>query len=201
MVEQGEVLSPGSAEVAHNLSNADHTQALVEHGADTHGELAFMGLGPGQFVSMAMGVFILILLLKKVPALIGKGLDGKIAQIREQLDEAARLRAEAEALKAEYKAKIASAEKDAAAMRDSAEEEAKQLVADAKDEAVALVARRKKMAEDKIGAAERAAIAEVRAKVASAATVAAASLIAEHHDAKADKGLVDAMIAKVGTAH
>jgi len=196
-----EHLSPGSAEVAQNLANADHTQALVAHGAETHGELAFMGLGPGQFVSLAMAAFLLILLIKKVPSLIGKGLDGKIAQIREQLDEASRLRAEAEALKAEYQAKIASAEKDAAAMRASAEEEAKQLLADAKTEATALVDRRKKMAEEKIAAAERAAIADVRARAASAATAAAVTLIAEHHDAKADKSLVDAVIAKVGTAH
>ena len=194
-------LDNGSAMVAHNLAEADHTQAMVEHGAETHGELAFMGLGPVQFVSLAMAVFIVILLVKKVPALIARGLDGKIAQIREQLDEAAKLRAEAEALKAEYQARMASAEKDAAAMRASAGEEAKQLIADAKVEATALVARRKKMAEDKIAAAERTAVAEVRAKAASAATAAAAALIAEHHDAKADKGLVDAMIAKVGTAH
>ncbi len=196
-----EHLSPGSAEVAQNLANADHTQALVAHGAETHGELAFMGIGPGQFVSLAMAVFILILLIKKVPALIGKGLDGKIAQIREQLDEASRLRAEAEALKAEYQAKIASAEKDAAAMRASAEEEAKQLLVDAGTEATALVARRKKMAEEKIAAAERAAVADVRARAASAATAAAAALITQHHDAKADQSLVDAVIAKVGTAH
>ncbi|WP_443971524.1 F0F1 ATP synthase subunit B family protein [Sphingobium sp. CR28] len=196
-----EHLSPGSAEVAQNLANADHTQALVAHGAETHGELAFMGLGPGQFVSLAMAVFILILLIKKVPSLIGKGLDSKIAQIREQLDEASRLRAEAEALKAEYQAKIASAEKDAAAMRASAEEEAKQLLVDAGTEATALVARRKKMAEEKIAAAERAAVADVRARAASAATAAAAALITQHHDAKADQSLVDAVIAKVGTAH
>ena len=196
-----EHLSPGSAEVAQNLANADHTQALVAHGAETHGELAFMGLGPGQFVSLAMAVFILILLMKKVPSLIGKGLDSKIAQIREQLDEASRLRAEAEALKAEYQAKIASAEKDAAAMRASAEEEAKQLLVDAGTEATALVARRKKMAEEKIAAAERAAVADVRARAASAATAAAAALITQHHDAKADQSLVDAVIAEVGTAH
>jgi F-type H+-transporting ATPase subunit b len=196
-----EHLSPGSAEVAQNLANADHTQALVAHGAETHGELAFMGIGPGQFVSLAMAVFILILLIKKVPALIGKGLDSKIAQIREQLDEASRLRAEADALKAEYQAKIASAEKDAAAMRASAEEEAKQLLVDAGTEATALVARRKKMAEEKIAAAERAAVADVRARAASAATAAAAALITQHHDAKADQSLVDAVIAKVGTAH
>lgn len=201
MANHSEYMDEGSALVAENLANADHAQALVAHGAETHGELNFAGLGPGQFVSLAMAVFIIILLVKKVPALIGKGLDGKIAQIRQQLDEASRLRAEAEALKAEYQAKIVSAEKDTAAMREAAAAEAKDLLEDAKAEAIALVARRQKMAEDKIGAAERAAVAEVRAKAASAATAAAASLIADHYDAKADKTLVDSVIAKVATAH
>ena len=201
MVESSEHMSPGSEQVAQNLANADHTQALVEHGAETHGELALMGMGPGVFVSLAMAAFIIILLVKKVPALIAGALDGRIAAIRSQLDEASKLRAEAEALKAEYQAKIASAETDAAQMRASAEDEAKQLIADAKADVAALVTRRKKMAEDKIAAAERTAIADVRARAAAAATAAAQALIVENHTAKADKTLVDAMIGKVSSAH
>jgi len=54
------------------------------------------------------------------------------------------------------------------------------------------------MAEDKIAAAERAAVAEVRAKAADAATRAAASIIAETHGAGADKPLVDKAIAGLG---
>jgi len=54
------------------------------------------------------------------------------------------------------------------------------------------------MAEDKIAAAERAAIAEVRAKAAEAATKAAAALIAERNDADSDKVLVDKAIAALG---
>ena len=64
-------------------------------------------------------------------------------------------------------------------------------------EAEALVKRRQKMAEEKIAAAERSAIADVRARAASAATAAAAALIKQTHDAKADKGLVDEAIGKL----
>jgi len=51
------------------------------------------------------------------------------------------------------------------------------------------------MAEDKIGAAERAAVAEVRAKAADVATRAATSIIADSHGAAADAKLVDKTIA------
>jgi F-type H+-transporting ATPase subunit b len=54
------------------------------------------------------------------------------------------------------------------------------------------------MAEDKIAAAERGAIAEVRARAASAASAAAAALIAERNDAKSDKVLVDQAIEGLG---
>jgi F-type H+-transporting ATPase subunit b len=152
------------------------------------------GFDATVYVSIAMLVFLGILLWKKVPAMIAASLDGKIAAIRQQLAEAETLRKEAEALKAEYTAKIAGAEAEAAAMRARAEAEAAVMVDKAKADTTALIARRKKMAEDRIGAAEAAALSEVRAAAARAATEAAATLIAAKHDAAADKGLVDTAI-------
>jgi F-type H+-transporting ATPase subunit b len=202
-----EHLDNASQAVAHNLDQADKVQGLdgsVHAATEAHGGPAAHGPEPKAlamdataWVSLAMLVFIAVLLWKKVPALLGGALDKKIATIRSQLDEAAKLRAEAEALKAEYQAKIAAAAKDADAMRAAAEEEAADLIKAAKAESEALVKRRQKMAEDKIGAAERAAIADVRAKAATAATAAAAALIKQTHDAKADKGLVDDVISKL----
>ena len=196
-----------STAAEHNLDQADKVETLkgdVHAATEAHGGPAaheagptLFGLNGGALVSLAMLVFLGILLWKKVPGLIGKALDNSIASIRTQLDEAAKLRAEAEALKAEYQAKIAAAAKDAEAMRAAAEEEAADLIKAAQAEAEALVARRQKMAEDKIDAAERAAIAEVRRRAATAATAAAATLIGQVHDAKADKGLVDETIGKL----
>jgi len=53
------------------------------------------------------------------------------------------------------------------------------------------------MAEAKIAGAERTALAEIRARAATAATDAAHQLIAERHDASADKPLVDQAIAGI----
>ena len=161
------------------------------------GEASFFGLDAPFFVSLAMIVVIAIILAKKVPAIIAGALDRKIASIRSNLDEAKRLRAEAEALRAEYEAKAAAAAQEAEHIRAHASAEADALLAKARMDADALVERRARMAEDRIGAAERAALAEVRAKAATAATTAAAQLIAERLDAGGDKALVDKTISRL----
>ncbi len=152
-------------------------------------------LTPTSFVALAMIAVFALMIWKKVPGAIGKALDGKIAEIRDQLDEAKALRAEAEALKQEYEAKAAAATSEAAAMVERAKAESKAIVAKAKKDAEALVERRTQMAESKIAAEERAAIDEVRAVAAKAATAAATRLIAERSDARSDKALVDEAIA------
>lgn len=167
-------------------------------GEPAHAEAkAFGVLDAPFFVAASMLAVIAIMLWKRVPAVIGGALDRKIAGIRTQLDEAKTLRAEAEALKAEYAAKSAAAAGEADAIRAHAAQEADALLAQARVDADALVERRAKMAEDKIGAAERQALADVRARAARAATAAAASLIASSHGADADKALIDRTIARL----
>ncbi|MGA9580676.1 MAG: F0F1 ATP synthase subunit B [Allosphingosinicella sp.] len=164
-------------------------------GAPEHHELpTALGLDAPQWIALAMVVVFAILLWKRVPALIGKALDVKIAAIRSQLDEASQLRSEAESIKAEYEAKAASADAEAAALLARAQVEAEGIVRQAETDASALVERRGRMAEDKIAAAERSALDQVRAKAAAAAAAAAASLIREKLDAGADKALVDRTI-------
>lgn len=186
---------------------AEHSNDMVAT-TEAHGGPAEHGVDPTAFsmdatgwVSLAMAILIGILIWKKVPAAIGGILDKQIAEIRGQLEEASKLRKEAEALKAEYEAKIASAAKDADALRARAQEDAAQVVEDAKTHAAELIARRQKMAEDKIASAERAAIADIRAQTVRAATAAAAALIGQKHDAKADAAMVDEAIKQLNSTH
>jgi F-type H+-transporting ATPase subunit b len=170
---------------------------MLASAADGHAEPAALGLDSYQWVGLAMLLLIAVMVWKKVPGMITGGLDAKIAEIAKQLDEAKGLRAEAESLRDEYVAKIAAAEKDAAAMREGAQAEADALVAKARSDSEAMVARRQKMAEDKIAAAEREAVAEVKAKVVAAAAAASAKLIAAKHDSDADRLLADEVIASL----
>ena len=160
-------------------------------------EPTFLGLDPGGWVALAMLAVFAILLIKKVPAAIGRALDSKIELIRNQLTEAESLRKEAEALKAEYEAKSASADKDREALLERAKHEADEIVAKAKTDAEALIERRTRMAEDKIAAEERLAVEQLRATAADAAAKAAARLIAERQDDVTDAKLVDQAIKEI----
>lgn len=175
-----------------------HSLTVATGTTELHHEPSAFGISAPGFVAASMIVVILIMLWQKVPALIAGMLDARIATIRTQLDEASRLRAEAEKQLAEAKARNAASAGDAAAIIAHAEAEAKQMLAKAESDSAELVSRRRKMAEDKISAAERTAIAEVRAKAADVAARASAAIIAEKHDAKADKPLIDQTIAGLG---
>lgn len=162
-----------------------------------YAEPAVLGLDSYQWVALAMTVLIGVFVWKKVPGLIAGGLDARIAEIRHQLDEARALREEAEALRNEYAAKIAGAQKDAEAMLEGARREADAILQRAEAESDAMVARRQRMAEDKIAAAEREAIAEVKARAVTAAAAASRKLIAQRHDEAADQRLADEIIASL----
>ena len=188
-VTQPEVFATNKAEV------------LVEEGhggAPTHAAPELLGLAPYQWVSIAMLLLLLIAFFgAKVHKTITGGLDNKIQAIKDQLDEAKQLRAEAEALREEYAGKIKAAESDAEAMLASARHEADAIRAKADSDSKAMVARRQRMAEDKIAAAEREAIDEVRARAANAAAAASRKLIAENYGAEADRALADRVIAGI----
>jgi len=177
---------------------ADVITFLAAAGAEAHAEPSTLGLTITAWVSLAMLVLVAIVLWRRVPAAIGASLDKRIGEIRSELDAAKELRAEAERLRGEYEARLAAAAADAEAMKARAQAEAETLLANAEADTQALIARRQQMATDKIAAAERTAIAEIRAKVARAASEAAATLIAENHDASADQALVDATVAQLG---
>lgn len=175
------------------VKTMEHTGAT-----ELHHEMAFLGITPPMFVALSMLVVIAIMIWQKVPKMIAGMLDSRIATIRGQLEEASKLRAEAEAQLAEAKARNAASAGDAAAIVAHAEAEAAAMLAKAEADLTDLIARRQTMAEDKIAGAERTAIAEVRARAADAATRAASTIIAQRHGAEADKTLVDRTIAGLG---
>lgn len=173
------------------------TLILAAAGAAHHDEHGptLLGLSAEGWVYVGLTIFILLaIFVAKAPQRITQALDARIADTRRQLDEAARLRAEAEALLADAKARSDASAGDAAAIIAQAEAEAQAMLAKAESDANDLVARRTKMAEDKIAAAERGAIAEVRAVAARAAATAAGAIIAGQHGADADRALVDRTI-------
>jgi F-type H+-transporting ATPase subunit b len=108
-----------------------------------------------------------------------KTLDHRSERIRAELDDARRLKEEATKLLAEYKARHASAEREAQDIIASAKAEAERIAAEAKAKMEDFVARRTKTAEGKIALAEAQAMADVRAAAAEAAVTAATTILSQ----------------------
>jgi F-type H+-transporting ATPase subunit b len=125
------------------------------------------------WVFVAFILFVGLVSYYRLHSKIASALDKRSDRIRADLVEAARLRAEAEALLASFQKKKAEAEAEAAAILKQAEVEAEIIAKEAHERVAEFIRRRTKQAEEKIGAAETAATAQVRAAAADAATKAA----------------------------
>lgn len=142
-------------------------------------------------------IFLGLMVYVKVPKMIGKSLDDRATRIRDELEQARRLREEAQQLLAEYQRKRKEAEREAEEIVESARHEAEMLVREAKQKTEEYVARRTALAEQKIGQAERDAVNEVRARAVDIAVEAARSVLAAKVDSKADADLFKASVAEL----
>ena len=106
-------------------------------------------------------------------------LDHRSARIKAELDDARRLKDEAAKVLAEYKARRASAEREAEEIVTGARAEAERIATEAKAKMEDFVARRTKTAESKIALAEAQALADVRAAAADAAIAAASTVLSK----------------------
>ena len=129
------------------------------------------------WVAIAFVIFLGLLVYLGAHRRVIDGIDQRQARIKTELDEARRLREEAQALLAEYQRKHGEADREAEAIIASANVEAERLAAEGKARMEDFVTRRTKMAETKIAQAEAQALAEVRSAAADAAVAAAAKIL------------------------
>ncbi|MDG1995594.1 MAG: hypothetical protein P8J14_03800 [Emcibacteraceae bacterium] len=140
---------------------------------------------PATWVSLAITVFFLLIIWKKIPSIFAKMLDDRSQEIGDQLENAKSLRDEAAALLAKYESDQRAAEKQAADLLENAQAEVKQMVADSKVQSEEMTKRRSEVAEQKIAQAQAAALKEIRLLTVQVATSAARDLI-EKNLKKAD---------------
>ena len=172
------------------LSTAiDSAPATTDHNAAwLHNEYTWIGL------AFAITVFLFIRYL--VPT-INKALDARAEKIHDQLEQANRLRAEAQALLASYKAEqeamlnqaeeiVATAKRDAAAMRTQAAAELK-----------SALDRRTAQAHEKIARAEAEAVASIRTRIVESATESARSILAAQAAGAADEHAITRAISAI----
>ena len=128
---------------------------------------------------------------------LNKGLDERSARIKADLDEAQRLRNEAQTLLADYKKKQQEAARETTAILAHAREEAELFRKEATANLGAALARRERMALDKISQAEVQAVAEVRSQAVDLAVAAAERILQQQMAGPRAGSLVDQAISEL----
>ncbi len=154
---------------------------------------------PRTWVGLAFILFV-VLFGRRLWQALAAMLDARTASVRASLDEAARLRQEAEAMLRDAEARRTAALEDAQRLLEGAKTQAANVAAAAAAEAETSARRREQMAIDRIAAAEKAAVDEVRLTAADVATAAARQLLAQGMAAEADTRLIDHAISQLPTA-
>jgi F-type H+-transporting ATPase subunit b len=134
------------------------------------------------------------ILIWKAKDQVASGLDARARTIRQQLDEAKRLREEAEAMLAEYQRKQRDAIAEAQEIVVQAQAEAERVAKQAEIDLEAAIKRREEQARDKITQAEVKALAEVRGVAVDVAIEAVRVLLAETLDQTHGARLIDQAI-------
>lgn len=141
---------------------------------------------PSTWVSIFLFLFLGILIWQKVPDLIFKALDKRSKEIQDELDEARKLREEAQTILADYQRKAREAEEEAEGIVTQAKREAEAFAKETREKLNETLERRTKAADVKIAAAEAQAVNEVRLAAIEAATNAAEKILSGQ--VKGDKG-------------
>jgi F-type H+-transporting ATPase subunit b len=152
---------------------------------------------PEFWVAIAFLIFVASV-AKKVGTMVTGALDARAARIKAEIDEATRLRDEAQALLGEYQRRQRQAESEAKNLLVAAEAEAKLMQTEAIAQLEATLKRRETMAMDRIARAESQALAEVRNLAVDVALDATRRLIAESVDPARAAALVDDAIKGLG---
>ena len=134
---------------------------------------------PEFWVAVSFFIFVGVVLYFGVHKKVAAALDARTVLISKELEEARRLRNEAEKVLADYRRKESEAANEAESIVALAAKEAKIFAAETRKSVKEHFDRRMKLAEEKIARAEADAVREVRSVAVDAAVAAAQTLIAE----------------------
>lgn len=151
---------------------------------------------PETWILVAFIIFIAAVYRPASKAITGK-LDGRTEAIKSELDEAQRLREEAQHTLAEYQRKQRDALAEAEGIIAEAREEARRIEANVRERTTETLKRREQQALDMIAAAEARAVADVRALAADIAIDATRQILTETVEGQKGDELVNEAIREV----
>ena len=171
-----------AAETAHDAGAGDHAS-------------------PGLLQDPALWVLLAFLIVIGIFARAGmhkamvSGLDKRAQKIADELNEARKMREEAQELLASYQRRQREAEEEASGIIEQAKKDATRMAAEAREKISEQTERRIKAAEEKIARAEAQAISEVRGQTADLAIEAARIIIRDRMAGGAQGPFIDKAIA------
>jgi F-type H+-transporting ATPase subunit b len=152
---------------------------------------------PEFWVAVAFIIFVGLIVWKGLTPILA-ALDSRSNRIRQQIEEARSLRAEAERALGEANRKVREATRETEGILAQARAEAERLKRQSAEVLEATLKRREQNALDKIAQAETRAVDEVRARAVEVAVAATARLLSEQMDGTRGDKLVEDAIAEVG---
>jgi F-type H+-transporting ATPase subunit b len=152
---------------------------------------------PEFWVAVAFVIFVGLVVWKGLKPILAT-LDARSARIRQQIEEARSLRAEAERALGEANRKVRDATRETEGILAQARSEAERLRKQSAENLEATLKRREQNALDKIAQAETRAVDEVRARAVEVAVAATARLLSEQMEGARGDRLVEDAIAEVG---
>ena len=144
-----------------------------------------------EFWVLVAFVIAIAFLIYKTKGIVTGGLDARAAKIRAEIEEAQKLRDEAQARLAEFQLKQRDALKEAEGIVAQAKAEAERLAAQGAKDLEAAVERRRRLASEKIALEEQKAMADLRNAAVDVAVAALRRVLAEDLDAARQNALID----------
>jgi F-type H+-transporting ATPase subunit b len=152
---------------------------------------------PETWVAISFLLFAGLLLYFKVPGKVAKTLDARSSAIAKELEEARKLRQEAEAILADYKRRTENAQAEAQSILSQAESDAAAYAKEARTAFDELITRRLNLAEQKIKLEEEKARKQIRAQAAELAVAAAEQLIEQKVSGKIAENMITASLDRI----
>lgn len=153
---------------------------------------------PETWIIVGFVIFIAIFARFVLPIII-RGLDSRAATIRDQLEQASRLRAEAQLLLVAHQKQQEAMLKEAESIVATAQADAVQIRALAAEDLKQALDRRTSQAHEKITRAEMEAVAHIRSRIIAMATDNARLMLAERASGTQDELAISSAIAAIET--
>ena len=153
---------------------------------------------PEFWVAVSFLLFVALLVWFGVPRMVTKALDDRAEAIRKEIEEARRLREEAQKLLAEHEKRREDAQAEVAEIMATARAEAEAVQTQMRRAFEDMIARKKAAAEQKIAQASDSAVREIRGRSAALSVAVAEEVLKEQATGKTAGKLIDEAIATIG---